>query len=150
MKYTLPLLLLLAGGCASQVRIVGPDDFLYAYRCGVMPGSLPDNSVATYTGRDETYHYLELRNGGPQDIFMGDLVPAQKVRCRVDQLPSSFPSGFEQLRGAGTEGFENGEDTREYVKAYMAKHHAESSGDRPPPDHSPRRQQGHNDDPRSD
>jgi hypothetical protein len=148
MKYTLPLLLLLAGGCAGA-RTVGPDDFLYAYRCGVMPGTLPDNAEATYTGRDETYHYLELRNGGPQDIFMGELSPTQKLRCRVDQLPASFPSGFEPLRGKGTEGFENGEDTREYVKAYMAKHHDESPASRPPADHSSRRQHEPNDDPRS-
>lgn len=138
MKYILPLLLLLAGGCAG-VRTVGPDDFLYAYRCGVMPGELPADAVATYTGHDETYHYLELRNGKPIDVFMGDVSPAQKVRCRLDQLPSSFPSGFEPLRGKGTEGFENGEDTREYVKDYMAKHHVDSSGGRPA-DRSPGRQ----------
>jgi hypothetical protein len=113
-----------------------------------MPGTLPMNAEATYAGRDETYHYVELRNGGPQDIFMGDLSPVQKLRCRADQLPASFPSGFDPLRGKGTEGFENGEDTREYVKAYMAKHHDESPANRPPADQPARRQQGHSDDPR--
>ena len=138
MKYTLPLLLLLAGGCGA-VRTVGPEDFLYAFRCGVMPGELAANSTGTYTGRDATFHYLELRNGRPADAFVGELEPPQKVRCRVDQLPPSFPSGFEPLRGAGTEGFENGEDTREYVRAYMAKHSADKPDDRPSTDRPPRR-----------
>ncbi len=148
MKYTLPLLLVLAGGC-SEVRTLGAEDFLYAYRCGAAPGELPANAVATYAGHDATYHYLELRNGTPADVLLGDLSPAQKVRCRVDQLPSSFPSGFQPLRGGGTEGFENGEDTREYVRDYMAKHSDDKPGDPPRPDSPSPRPHGHDDDPRS-
>ena len=148
MKYTLPLLLLLAAGCGGA-RTVGPDEFLYAYRCGAMPGELPFNSTATYTGRDVTYHNLELRNGRPTDAMMGEWSPVQKIRCRVDQLPSDFPTGFDPLRGGGTEGFENGEDTREYVQTYLRKHRGPGVGDRPSPGKPPR-QHGHNDDPGSE
>ena len=133
MKYILPLLLLVAGGC--QARTLGTEDFLYAYRCGVTPGDLPANATATYEGHDQNYHYLELRNGKPMDKFMGDFSPPQKVRCRVDQLPPDFPSGFQPLRGSGVEGFENGEDTREYVRDYLAKHGGEKAGDSPSRDH---------------
>jgi hypothetical protein len=119
MKYTLPLLLLLAGGCSS-VRTLAPEDFLYAFRCGVMPGELAANSSATYVSRDAAYHYVDLRNGRPTDVFLGDLSGTQKIRCMVNLLPSDFPNGFEPLRGG--EGFENSEDTRQYVKDYLARH----------------------------
>jgi hypothetical protein len=148
MKYALPLLLLLAGGCGG-IRTVGPDEFLYAFRCGAMPGEVVSHSTATYAGRDQTYHYVMLGNTGSRDFVLGDLSAPQKVRCRVDQLPSDFPAGFDPLRGGGTEGFENGEDTREYVQTYLRKHHSGGVAVRPSPSHSPRLQ-GHDDDPGSE
>ena len=123
MKYTLPLLLALVGGCGGGIRTLEPSDFLYSFRCGAMPGEMASNSTATYSGRDETYHYVELHNSRPGDFVLGELSAPQKVRCRVDQLPSTFPAGFDPLRGSGTEGFESGEDTRQYVKTYLAQHH---------------------------
>lgn len=118
MKNALFLLLLVAGGCGGTKTLTA-EDFLYAYRSGAMPGEMGANSSATYLGRQGEFHYIELHSGRPADTFVYGVTGSQKARCQADLLPSDFPSGFEPLRGS--EGFENSEDSRQYVKEYLAR-----------------------------
>jgi hypothetical protein len=130
MKYALSLVLLLsAGGCG--VKTLGAEDFLYAYRCGSMPGEMAMNSSSAYLGRRGEFQVVELRSGRPADTFVYDISGMQKIRCRADLLPSDFPTGFETLRGR--DGFENAEDTRQYVKDYLTHHGRDPGRSQNPP-----------------
>jgi hypothetical protein len=55
---------------------------------------------------------------------MGDFTGPRKFRCRIDQLPRSFPSGFESVANADG-GIEPAEETRQYVQDYLARHRDE-------------------------
>ena len=119
----LPLVLLFLGGCG--VTTLQPDDFLFAYRAGVLPTEMAANSYATYDGLKDGYHYAELHGGRPTDLFLGEQVlRPRKVRCLASLLPADFPKGFE-TRTASSPDLETAEDTRSYVREYLGERRTE-------------------------
>lgn len=110
-------LLPLAGGCSTKT--LGPEEFLYVYRCGSLPGEPPGRSSAAYTGRDDKFHHIRVKGVTPSETLISGSMGDRKYRCVVAALPKDFPRGFQPL--AGPEGFEASNDTREYVQKYLGE-----------------------------
>ncbi|HUT62278.1 MAG TPA: hypothetical protein VNA25_30945 [Phycisphaerae bacterium] len=119
-----PILLavLWAGGCAQTVSA---ERFLYVYRLSAPPGHDEEGWRANYTGRDEQYHYLEVRHStlkrGAGAMLLYGGYRDETLRCRREELPFDFPDSFSLLYQEDRP-HERDEETRRYVREYLEQY----------------------------
>jgi hypothetical protein len=113
---TIPLLLL-----ASCAKTVPPEEFLTAYRLSGGFSSSGDWQ-ARYTGKDDQYHYIEIRtrtvDRDPVNLILYGPFKDEIIRCPILQLPEDFPTGF--WKATDEAQTESPDDTRDYVRRYLA------------------------------
>jgi len=120
MKRLMPLAcLLLLSSCA---RTVSPEEFLSVYRRG--DWMTPDAQLqARYTGRDGTYHYMQIRtpnpDAGTSDLLLYGPHKDETIRCPISELPGDFPTGFWKLRDEAHNSQESADETTDYVRRYL-------------------------------
>ena len=127
--------LLAFGGCA---RTVEPVEFLCIYR-RTAPSMQPESGYhATYTGKDETYHYLNVRtsnvNRGAALLLWGPFRD-ETLRCRREHLPENFPEGFETLveEAIGLDKPLSHTESRPETERYVRRYLRQLSAPLPPP-----------------
>lgn len=103
---------------------VDAEEFLYTYRRNAPPGRSELSWYATYTGRDEDYHYLEVQKSnfprGEGEVILFGGFREERLRCPLSDLPETFPQDFEAL-------WDNDPaDAQAYVRAYMRRHGMDS------------------------
>jgi len=123
----IPLLAMILGGC--QTKTLSAEEFLYAYRSGGMSDENSSPGASKYLGREGDYQMVLITGGAPAMVFVNE--QGRKIRCRADALPADFPRGFVTL-GTGESTFESSEDTREYVREYLARVGSPGSKPKPP------------------